>query len=260
MSAMATPPIGAALAADIEYRPGSGISGYRARVRWSDPITKRRRSKSRTFANERDASQWIAQLQAAAAGGVDPDRFTQPLREYGEAVMDLALRGLESKTTDPYRAGWRKRVVPPTRADPACRPQRRHATGDRPSTRRSKLRRRWRRMDCLSRRAEQPGFPSGHARSFAHRPPARGSPGSGSRPQPRRRDSRREPSHPSGRAQDEDPGLPRVTDRQYDDAQICAPAGPRQQCHTKRAACYIALVTEPSVAIRLPSAHLSGVS
>jgi integrase len=34
------------------------------------------------------------------------------LAEYGDAVMPLALRGLESKTLDPYLAGWRKRVVP----------------------------------------------------------------------------------------------------------------------------------------------------
>ncbi|MEV4342299.1 hypothetical protein [Streptomyces sp. NPDC049590] len=31
---------------------------------------------------------------------------------HGEANMDLALRGLELKTLDPYLAGWRKRVVP----------------------------------------------------------------------------------------------------------------------------------------------------
>ncbi|MET9174110.1 hypothetical protein ABZX64_24115 [Streptomyces misionensis] len=34
------------------------------------------------------------------------------LAEYGDANMDLALRGLELKTLDPYLAGWRKRVVP----------------------------------------------------------------------------------------------------------------------------------------------------
>jgi integrase len=34
------------------------------------------------------------------------------LASYGESVMTLALRGLESKTLDPYLAGWRKRVVP----------------------------------------------------------------------------------------------------------------------------------------------------
>ena len=32
--------------------------------------------------------------------------------EYGESVMPLALRGLESKTLDPYLAGWRRRIVP----------------------------------------------------------------------------------------------------------------------------------------------------
>ncbi|WP_328411928.1 tyrosine-type recombinase/integrase [Nocardia sp. NBC_00403] len=34
------------------------------------------------------------------------------LGEYGDANMELALRGLEKKTRDPYLAGWRKRVVP----------------------------------------------------------------------------------------------------------------------------------------------------
>ncbi|MFB8777666.1 tyrosine-type recombinase/integrase [Streptomyces broussonetiae] len=34
------------------------------------------------------------------------------LAEYGDANMELALRGLESKTLDPYLAGWRTRVVP----------------------------------------------------------------------------------------------------------------------------------------------------
>ncbi|HEY0640134.1 MAG TPA: site-specific integrase [Pseudonocardiaceae bacterium] len=34
------------------------------------------------------------------------------LTDYGTANMPLALRGLEAKTTDPYLAGWRKRVVP----------------------------------------------------------------------------------------------------------------------------------------------------
>ncbi|MEV0727032.1 site-specific integrase [Micromonospora purpureochromogenes] len=34
------------------------------------------------------------------------------LSDYGDAVMKLAVRGLEGKTLDPYLAGWRKRVVP----------------------------------------------------------------------------------------------------------------------------------------------------
>lgn len=50
-------------------------------------------------------------MHQAAAGGIDPIRSTQPLQEYGDANMTLA-RGLEAKTTDPYLAGWRHRVVP----------------------------------------------------------------------------------------------------------------------------------------------------
>ncbi|MFF6961714.1 hypothetical protein [Streptomyces sp. NPDC008317] len=48
----------------------------------------------------------------SAARGIDPAASAQTLAEYGNTHMQLALRGLEPKTTDPYRAGWRLRVVP----------------------------------------------------------------------------------------------------------------------------------------------------
>lgn len=105
-------PVGVSLHADVELRPGATINGYRARVRWYDPTTRKRRSKSETFSTEDAALSWIETLRRAAAGGVEPERFTQTLREYGDGVMGLALRGLEPKTTDPYLAGWRRRVVP----------------------------------------------------------------------------------------------------------------------------------------------------
>jgi integrase len=107
----AAPPVGGRLHADIERRPGVGADGYRARVRWYD-VDGKRRSKSETFPDEPAALAWVEQLRAAAAGGVDPVRFTQTLADYGQGVMPLALRGLEPKTTDPYLAGWRRRVVP----------------------------------------------------------------------------------------------------------------------------------------------------
>src|SRR5260370_42092515 len=44
--------------------------------------------------------------------GVDLSMAVKTLAEYGEAVMPLAVRGLEKKTLDPYMAGWHKRVVP----------------------------------------------------------------------------------------------------------------------------------------------------
>ena len=106
-----TPPIGVSLSADIEYRDGRALP-YRARVRWMNPSTKKRLSKSEQFATEDEAIAWIDGMKHAAAGGIDPAMATMTLADYGEANMELALRGLESKTRDPYLAGWRKRVVP----------------------------------------------------------------------------------------------------------------------------------------------------
>ncbi|WUA05698.1 hypothetical protein OG225_26205 [Nocardia sp. NBC_01377] len=67
---------------------------------------------SEPFETREEAEQWIARLERQAAQGIDPKTATMRLAEYGEANMDLALRGLEKKTTDPYLTGWRKRVVP----------------------------------------------------------------------------------------------------------------------------------------------------
>lgn len=107
-------PIGLSLAMDIEFRPGSSGDGdgYRARVRWRDKETGKRPSRSETFKTEPEAQAWLDDLRVLAESGVDPATATKSLADYGKAVMDLALRGLEAKTTDPYKAGWRKRVVP----------------------------------------------------------------------------------------------------------------------------------------------------
>ncbi|MBE1495074.1 integrase [Amycolatopsis lexingtonensis] len=81
-------------------------------MRWIDPVTKRRPSKSEAFASEDEARDWITRMERAAAQGVDPNTATMKLADYGTTNMTFALRGLEAKTTDPYLAGWRKRVVP----------------------------------------------------------------------------------------------------------------------------------------------------
>src|SRR5690242_2041048 len=101
------PPIGVALTADIEVRDGP--NPYRARVRWFDPVTRRRKSRSAALPTPDAAADWIDKLRGAARGGVDPAAATMRLADYGEAVMGLATRGLERKTLDPYMAGWRKR-------------------------------------------------------------------------------------------------------------------------------------------------------
>ena len=105
------PPIGVSLSSDVEHRPGRPHP-YRARVRWVDPVTRDRKSKSESVDTPESAQAWIEVMERAARGGIDPLAAAATLAEYGESVMSLALRGLEGKTLDPYLAGWRKRVVP----------------------------------------------------------------------------------------------------------------------------------------------------
>ncbi|MGP3930469.1 tyrosine-type recombinase/integrase [Nonomuraea sp. KM88] len=105
------PPVGVSLSPDVEHRPNRR-KPYRARVRWIDPVTKKRLSKSESLETPEQAQAWLDTMEAAARGGVDPLLATAPLSDYGQSVMKLALRGLERKTLDPYLAGWRKRVVP----------------------------------------------------------------------------------------------------------------------------------------------------
>ncbi|WP_327698941.1 tyrosine-type recombinase/integrase [Streptomyces sp. NBC_00459] len=111
MAEKAIVPVGVRLSTDIEYRPDRPHP-YRARVRWFDPATKRRLSLSEGKADEDEAQEWLQDIIEAAQAGLSPSLATMKLAEYGDANMDLALRGLELKTLDPYLAGWRMRVVP----------------------------------------------------------------------------------------------------------------------------------------------------
>lgn len=111
MAPAETPPIGVQMSTDIEDL-GRGPKPFRARARWVDPSTRRRPSKSKSFATVAEAEAWLASLTRAAEVGLTPADATRTLADYGEAVMSLATRGLEAKTLDPYLAGWRKRVVP----------------------------------------------------------------------------------------------------------------------------------------------------
>lgn len=104
-------PLGVPVRGDVEHR-SDRAQPFRARVRWSDPATMQRRSKSESFDSEHSARAWIERVQQLATAGVDPLTATLTLAAYGDSVMPLALRGLEAKTLDPYMAGWRHRVVP----------------------------------------------------------------------------------------------------------------------------------------------------
>ncbi|GAB4587077.1 hypothetical protein [Nocardia sp. IFM 10818] len=87
-------PIGIKLAADIEVleRSRSG-NPFRARVRWTDPVTKTRPSKSETFGTEEQAQQWIDRLVRLSARDVDPIRACVTLAQYSADNMELALKG-----------------------------------------------------------------------------------------------------------------------------------------------------------------------
>lgn len=111
MAAPELPPVGVPLSSDVQVR-ADRRSPYKSRVRWVDPSTQRRVSKSQAFESAELAQAWIEALERAARGGIDPAAATMRLAEYGEAVMTLAMRGLEAKTLDPYLSGWRLRVVP----------------------------------------------------------------------------------------------------------------------------------------------------
>ncbi|MGW5679475.1 tyrosine-type recombinase/integrase [Streptomyces sp. NPDC003860] len=104
-------PLSVRVSSDIEHRPDRP-SPYRARVRWFDPVSKRRRSLSEGKDTHDEAEDWISGILKAAESGIAPNVATMSLAEYGTTNMDLALRGLELKTRDPYLAGWRRRVVP----------------------------------------------------------------------------------------------------------------------------------------------------
>jgi hypothetical protein len=99
------------LSVDIEHRPDRP-QPFRARVRWTEPGTGRRPSRSAAFAGHEAAQSWVERLRRHARSGIHPAVATMTLAAYGESVIDLALRGLEPKTLDPYLSGWRLRVVP----------------------------------------------------------------------------------------------------------------------------------------------------
>ncbi|MFD8644204.1 MULTISPECIES: tyrosine-type recombinase/integrase [Streptomyces] len=111
MAHIETVPVGVRLSTDVEYRPNRA-NPYRARVRWFDPTTKRRKSVSEGKDSEEEAQAWIQTIIEAAEAGLAPSVATMKLADYGDTNMELALRGLELKTRDPYLSGWRVRVVP----------------------------------------------------------------------------------------------------------------------------------------------------
>ncbi|MFB7897855.1 hypothetical protein ACFC1B_16120 [Streptomyces xiamenensis] len=67
------PPMGVKLSEDIEFREGNP-NPFRARVRWFDPETRRRLSRSEMLPDEDAAEQWLQRMRRAANRGITPDR------------------------------------------------------------------------------------------------------------------------------------------------------------------------------------------
>lgn len=103
---MQTPPPGVALTTDVMRRD----SGIVARVRWFDPDTGIRRSRSLTCQTEDQVATFFERMKSAVATGIDPGIT------FGDYVASLGgrwMRGIDgTSTADPYRAGLTKRIVP----------------------------------------------------------------------------------------------------------------------------------------------------
>lgn len=104
-------PIGVDVSTDLAHRADRNTP-YQARVRWTDPATNERESTTQSFESEEDANDWLTRMRKAAIQGVSPSTANMTLGDYGDLNMELVLRDVERSTTDPYKAGWRKRALP----------------------------------------------------------------------------------------------------------------------------------------------------
>jgi integrase len=100
------PPIGVRLSHDVERR----TYGFRARVRWTDPITKERQSRTSVVKTKEEVEDFFARMSRASEHGTDP---TITLSDYVAAINGRWMRGLDlTSTGEGYEAGLRLRVLP----------------------------------------------------------------------------------------------------------------------------------------------------
>jgi hypothetical protein len=84
--------------------------GHVARVRWFDPETRIRLSRSLTCQTEDQAAAFFERMQAAVATGIDPGIT---LGDFVASLGERWMRGIDgTSTADQYRAGLSKRIVP----------------------------------------------------------------------------------------------------------------------------------------------------
>ena len=100
------PPIGVKVSIDMERRS----YGIRARARWTDPLTKRRITRSEIVADEATAHEFFDALRHSTAKGMD---MSMTLTEFVTAIGDRWARGLDPTSTgETYEYGLKLRVLP----------------------------------------------------------------------------------------------------------------------------------------------------
>lgn len=109
MTSRNMPPLGVRLTIDVDRRDLLEPR-YDARVRWTDPVTRRRHGVKRTFLTPEAAQSWVDDMERSAKTGIDTG---QTLREYVDALGGRWTRTIDpTSTLDPYSAGLRLRVLP----------------------------------------------------------------------------------------------------------------------------------------------------
>ncbi|MGO4680260.1 site-specific integrase [Microbacterium sp. 2MCAF23] len=100
------PPVGVKLTTSLERRS----VGFMARVRWTDPHTKKRPSRSAYVATEADAEEFFASMLKATEIG---SNVLVTLTDFVASIGDRWQRGLDPTSTGAqYDIGLRLRVIP----------------------------------------------------------------------------------------------------------------------------------------------------
>lgn len=100
------PPVGVKLTTDVERRS----DGFRARVRWTEPSTKKRAGRVSHVRTMDEVEEFFDQMRKATETGTDS---TLTLREYAESIGNRWQRGLDrTSTAELYGIGLRLRVLP----------------------------------------------------------------------------------------------------------------------------------------------------
>ncbi|WP_022880576.1 tyrosine-type recombinase/integrase [Gryllotalpicola ginsengisoli] len=100
------PPVGVKLTTDVERR----VDGFRARVRWTDPSTKKRVGRVSHVRTAEEVEEFFDQMRKATETGNDT---TATLAVYAESIGDRWKRALDpTSTAENYDIGLRLRVLP----------------------------------------------------------------------------------------------------------------------------------------------------